>query len=47
MQGKDKEKWKEAVEVEFKQMLDNKVWVPIKIDKIPKNSKILSSTSKW
>jgi Reverse transcriptase (RNA-dependent DNA polymerase) len=44
MPGDNKDKWKEAVEAEFKQMIDNKVWIPIKISNLPENFKTLSST---
>jgi Reverse transcriptase (RNA-dependent DNA polymerase) len=44
MRSDDKDKWKEAVEAEFQRMINNKVWIPIKISDLPENSKILSST---
>jgi hypothetical protein len=44
MQSENKEKWKDDIESEFKRMIENQVWVPIKIVKLPENSKILSST---
>ena len=40
----DADKWAEAVEEEYKRMLDNKVWTVVDRSEVPKGAKVLSST---
>eukprot|EP00957_Ditylum_brightwellii_P126353 9632491-Ditylum_brightwellii.AAC.1 len=40
----DWEGWTKAVDKEHKRMIKNKVWMPIKLSKVPKGAKILTST---
>eukprot|EP00957_Ditylum_brightwellii_P116453 8882893-Ditylum_brightwellii.AAC.1 len=36
--------WEKAVEEEHQQMITNKMWHPIKLSKLPKGKKILTTT---
>ena len=44
MQGKDKDKWMQAVREEHERMMKYKAWKPIKKAKVPKEAKILTTT---
>eukprot|EP00957_Ditylum_brightwellii_P192976 14693200-Ditylum_brightwellii.AAC.1 len=40
----DKARWEKAVKEEHQQMITNKVWRPIKLSRLPKGTKILTTT---
>eukprot|EP00957_Ditylum_brightwellii_P121610 9274004-Ditylum_brightwellii.AAC.1 len=40
----DKDGWTKAVEEEHQRMIKNKVWMPVKLSKVTKGSKVLTST---
>jgi hypothetical protein len=44
MAGKDAPKWEIAVEEEHERMMKHKVWEPVPIEELPKDSKVLTST---
>jgi len=44
MSGEDKEHWKKAIYDEHERMVTNKVWIPVKLESLTGNDKILTST---
>eukprot|EP00957_Ditylum_brightwellii_P147086 11199407-Ditylum_brightwellii.AAC.1 len=40
----DKAGWEKAVEEEHQRWITNKMWCPIKLSKLPKGTKILTTT---
>ena len=44
MAGNDRDHWKKAIGEEHKRMVDNNVWEPVKIENLPSNAKLLSTT---
>ena len=44
MAGKNADKWQKAVNEEHERMMKHEVWVPVPIEEVPQNSKILTST---
>jgi hypothetical protein len=44
MSGPEKEKWKKAIVDEHDRMIQNAVWIPVKLNTLPSNSKPLSTT---
>jgi hypothetical protein len=44
MSGSEKEKWKKAIVEEHDRMIQNAVWIPVKLNTLPSNIKPLSKT---